>query len=394
MLAYSATDRLTRVSSFAVSDGCVESFLSLATAEGASFHDALAELDASYAAALQSHGLSDSSAVFCRVFLSDVLNQQAALLGSALMARLRCSCALSVVEQKPLGTGPVSMLSYHLRQPANPVTKRLSPLSPGRWQNELVVEGRAYSLLLTANYTGGDTVDAYGQTKTTFAALDAVIDGHGMSLLDNGIRTWVYVRDLDNHYLDMVRARRECFSEHGLTHETRYLASTGILGMTFSPKRIVSVDSLSVGGLRPGQVIRMEAPSHMGPTIEYGVTFERGLRVRFGDRSHLYISGTASIDSRGEVLHEGNAERQTRRAVENVRALLAAQSATVGDLAYVIAYVRNAHDRRQVEKVLDEELGQRVPLVMTEAAVCRPSWLMELEGVAVIPDESPFPRFL
>jgi enamine deaminase RidA (YjgF/YER057c/UK114 family) len=301
---------------------------------------------------------------------------------------------LSVVEQKPLGNGPVSMLSYHLRQPTNPVNKRLSPFSPGRWQNELVVEGRAYSLLLTANYTGGDTLDAYGQTKTTIDALDAVIDGHGMSLLDNGIRTWVYVRDLDNHYLDMVRARRECFAEHGLTHETRYLASTGILGMTFSPKRIVSVDSLSVGGLRPGQVIRMEAPSHMGPTIEYGVTFERGLRVRFGDRSHLYISGTASIDSRGEVLHEGNAERQTRRAVENVRALLAAQSATVGDLAYVIAYVRNAHDRRQVEKVLDEELGQRVPLVMTEAAVCRPSWLMELEGVAVIPDESPFPRFL
>ena len=164
--------------------------------------------------------------------------------------------------------------------------------------------------------------------------------------------------------------------------------------MTYSPERIVSVDSLSVGGLAAGQVVRMEALSHLRPTILYGVTFERGLRVRFGDRSHLYISGTASINSEGEVLHEGDAELQTRRAVENVRALLEAQSATLKDMAYVIAYVRNVHDRQQVRKVLDEALGGKVPLVLTEAAVCRPTWLMELEGVAIIPDKGEFPPFL
>ena len=138
----------------------------------------------------------------------------------------------------------------------------------------------------------------------------------------------------------------------------------------------------------------MEALSHLRPTILYGVTFERGLRVRFGDRSHLYISGTASINSQGEVLHEGDAGLQTRRAVENVRALLEAQSATLADLAYVIAYVRNVHDRQQVRKVLDEELGEGTPLVFAEAAVCRPAWLMELEGVAIIHDRSEFPPFL
>ena len=138
----------------------------------------------------------------------------------------------------------------------------------------------------------------------------------------------------------------------------------------------------------------MEALSHLGPTYRYGVTFERGLRVRFGDRSHLYVSGTASIDNRGKVLYEGNAELQTRRAVANVRALLEAQCATLDELAYVIAYVRNAHDRQQVRQVLDDELGAKVPLVFTEAAVCRPTWLMEIEGMAIMPDESDFPPFL
>ena len=35
-----------------------------------------------------------------------------------------------------------------------------------------------------------------------------------------------------------------------------------------------------------------------------------------------------------------------------------------------------------------------VPLVLTEAAVCRPTWLMELEGVAIIRDEADYPPFL
>jgi enamine deaminase RidA (YjgF/YER057c/UK114 family) len=256
------------------------------------------------------------------------------------------------------------------------------------------VKGRSYSLLLTANHTAGDLLDAYTQTQTVFASLHSCIRQSGMNLLDNGIRTWVYVRDIDNHYKDMVRARREFFAAHGLTDQTRYLASTGILGMTYSPERIVSADLLSIGGLAAGQVVRMEACSHLRPTILYGVTFERGLRVRFGDRSHLYISGTASINCEGEVLHEGDAELQTRRAIENVRALLAGQSASLDQLAYVIAYVRNVHDRQRVGKVLDEELGRKVPLVFVEAAVCRPTWLMELEGVAIVPERCDYPLFL
>jgi enamine deaminase RidA (YjgF/YER057c/UK114 family) len=394
MLTFLPIDDFARSSTFSVAGTCDESFISIVTPEGLSFSAALADLTIRYASALDRMGLSDSTAVFCRIFLSDILNQKSALLASALCGRLRTSCALSIIEQKPIGGGQLSLLSYHLRAPGKAPAKQLSRLTPDCWRNDLVVKGSNYSLLLTANHTDGERLDTYSQTQAIFDSLNSLIEQNGMSLLDNGIRTWVYVRDLDNHYKDMVRARREYFAAHGLTDNTRYLASTGILGMTYSPERIVSVDSLSVGGLAAGQVVRMEALSHLRPTILYGVTFERGLRVRFGDRSHLYISGTASINSEGEVLHEGDAELQTRRAVENVRALLEAQSATFDNLAYVIAYVRNVHDSQQVRKVLDAALGGKVPLVLTEAAVCRPTWLMELEGVAIIPDKSGFPPFL
>jgi enamine deaminase RidA (YjgF/YER057c/UK114 family) len=394
MLTFVSIDDFTRSSTFSVAGACDESFISIATPEGLSFSAALADLTIRYASALDRMGLSDSTAVFCRVFLSDILNQKSALLPSALCGRLRASCALSIIEQKPIGGGQLSLLAYHLRDPKKTHTKQQSQPTPDGWRNDLVVKGSHYSLLLTANQTDGENSDAYTQTRAILDSLNSRIEQNGMSLLNNCIRTWVYVRDIDNHYQDMVCARREYFTMRGLTDNTRYLASTGILGMTYSPERIISLDSLSVSGLAAGQVVRMEALSHLRPTINYGVTFERGLRVRFGDRSHLYISGTASINSEGEVLHEGDAELQTRRAVENVRALLEAQSATLEDMAYVIAYVRNVHDRQQVGKVLDEALGGKVPLVLTEAAVCRPTWLMELEGVAIIPDKNEFPPFL
>jgi len=383
-----------RCSEFTTDQGCDEVLFSIRTPQGVSFPDALAELTRSYSAALDRLGLSEATAVFSRIFLSDILNQKTALISSGLHNRLRACCALSILEQKPVIGGPVALLAYHIRDPKNTMTKQLVNPAAEEWRNDLLIKGNNYSLLWTANHTGGDTFDAYAQTKTIFDSLNSLIEQHGMNLLDNGIRTWVYVRDVDNHYKHMVRARKEYFTEHGLTDKTRYLASTGILGMSHSPEKIVFVDSLSIGGLKAGQIIRMEALSHLSPTILYGVTFERGLRVRFGDRSHLHISGTASINAQGEVLHVGDAEAQARRTIENIRALLQGQGAKLEDMAYIIAYVRNSHDRQLVEKVLDEEVGKKTPLVFTEAAVCRPAWLVELEGLAIIPDKNEFPPFL
>jgi enamine deaminase RidA (YjgF/YER057c/UK114 family) len=394
MLTFLDSGEFTRCSAFSTAEGCEEVFLSILTPQGVCFSDALAELESSYSAALGRRGLSEATAVFSRLFLSDILNQKPALIRSPLYNRLRASGTLSIIEQKPVACGPVALLSYHLRDPKNTVTKHLLNPAPDDWRNDLLVKGGNYSLLWTANHTGGDTFDAYAQTAAIFDSLNVLIEQHGMNLLDNGIRTWVYVRDLDNHYKHMVRARREYFAAHGLTDKTRYLASTGILGMTCSPEKIVSVDSVSIGGLKAEQIVRMEALSHLSPTILYGVTFERGLRVRFGDRSHLHISGTASIDHKGDVLHLGDAEAQTRRTIENVRALLEAQAATLDDMAYIIVYVRNSHDRQLIGKVLGEELGEKVPLVFAEAAVCRPAWLVELEGIAIIPDKTGFPPFL
>jgi enamine deaminase RidA (YjgF/YER057c/UK114 family) len=378
---------------FSTPNGCDELFFAISTTPGLSFASAIEELTRNYNLAISKAGLSDDTALFSRLFLSDIINQKNAVAASPLCSRLRQG-ALSVIEQKPAGSGPLSLFSYHVRGSSGALEKKSLVHSSEEWNNTLSASGNNYDILLTANYTCDAPLDAYRQTCGIFDALDAQLKRNNMHLLDSTIRTWIYVRDVDNHYKNMVTARREYFTAQGLTNQTRYLASTGIEGKSFSPERIVTIDSLSYRGLAANQIIRMEAPTHLSPTIVYGVTFERGLRVRFGDRSHLYISGTASINNKGEVLFCGDVEKQTRRTLENIRALLAPQGAALADMAYLLVYVRNFHEIETVRNVLHGEIGDTTPVIFAEAAVCRPAWLMEIEGVAVIPDSNDFPPFL
>jgi len=396
MLTTSKINDFVQVSTFSTPTGCEEIFLTIQTRPEIILEKALEEVAENYSLARKKAGLSGDTVVFSRLFVSDIIHQKKTLVRSSVFQQLTKG-ALSVIEQKPVNGGPLSLLSYHIfseKKTPDRQCRHHSPEDPDGWQNSAAIKGNNYSLLFTANFTSDAAPDTYGQTKTIFESLEKVISSNGMLLTDDTIRTWVFVRDIDAHYSTMVKARKDFFTALGLTEKTRYLASTGIQGDASSPDQIVSIDSLSIGGLQPRQIVRMEAPTHLSPTIQYGVTFERGLRVRFGDRSHLYISGTASIGNKGEVLFSGDAGQQTRRTVENIRALLAPHNASFDDMAYVIAYVRNFHDRESVGDVLRREIGRKIPRIFAEASVCRPAWLVELEGLAIIPDKTEFPPFL
>ena len=135
-------------------------------------------------------------------------------------------------------------------------------------------------------------------------------------------------------------------------------------------------------GFRPEQQRYLYAKTHLNPTYEYGVTFERGTRMDFGDRRHVYISGTASINNRGEVVYEGDIIRQTHRMWENVEALLAEAETTFDDVAQIIVYIRDVADFATVSRLFAERFPQ-TPYVITLAPVCRPTWLIEMECLAI-----------
>lgn len=240
----------------------------------------------------------------------------------------------------------------------------------------------AYEMEWFATPFGGEP-DSGAQTAAEFRRAEEKISGHGGTIPHNLVRTWLYCRDVDNRYAGLVRARREFFTARGLTPETHYIASTGIEGSSVEFDRLVRMDSLALYGHAPEQVRYLSAPDMLSPTHVYGVTFERGVRLRFGDRSHAYISGTASIDRNGEILHPGDVAGQTRRLLDNVAALLADGEMEMRDLALAVVYLRDGADAPAVEAVLRTRLPARLPRLTVRAAVCRPGWLVEMEAIAV-----------
>jgi enamine deaminase RidA (YjgF/YER057c/UK114 family) len=102
----------------------------------------------------------------------------------------------------------------------------------------------------------------------------------------------------------------------------------------------------------------------------------------------VFLSGTASIDASGDIVHEGDVVKQLGRTMENIEALLANAGANAGDLVSLLVYLRDPADGEVIGQALHERLGG-VPFVLLHAPVCRPGWLVEIEGVAIVSAQRP-----
>ena len=220
------------------------------------------------------------------------------------------------------------------------------------------------------------------QTESLLINYEETLQSFGATLADNCIRTWFFVRDVDTQYTGMVKARKENFIEQGLTEQTHYISSTGLGGLPADTRALVQMGTYAITGFQPEQQSYLYAPTHLNPTYEYGVTFERGTVMQYGDRRHVFISGTASIDNKGEVVHVGDIVKQTERMWENVETLLAEGGTTYDDVCQIIVYLRDISDYPLVKTMFNKKFPD-IPTVITLAPVCRPSWLIEMECMAI-----------
>ena len=371
--------------SFRGESGGSEHFISVEASAGLAFAEQLGLVERRYAEAREALGLAPESAIFRRLFVSDLMNQAQAIRASSLCGtEAEGPVAVSIVQQAPLPGAKVALLAYHLTDDAGIAKERLSP-------HHVQVGKRGLRHLWSTRLCAGSDAapaSAAGQTREIFADLIATLAGAGGTLRDHCVRTWIYVKDVNVFYKDMVESRRELFERQGLTADTHYLASTGIEGGCAHRYDLVAMDAYSILGMAPGQMSYLNDFDRLCPTRNYGVTFERGTRIAYADRSHHFISGTASIDGTGAVVHRGHVLRQLERTLENVEALLGAGRAGLGDMMHLTVYLRDPADFPSVEGYLSERF-RGLPMVIVEGAVCRPEWLIEVEGVAAVADAAP-----
>ncbi|MCC6220540.1 MAG: hypothetical protein IT291_04775 [Deltaproteobacteria bacterium] len=226
-----------------------------------------------------------------------------------------------------------------------------------------------------------DNTDAEEQTAAIFSLLEKKLEPFGATTEANVLRTWIYAPNVDADYPGIVRARKAHFDKINLTEKTHYTASTGIQGSTGNRFARVSMDAYAVTSLNGPRVRYLSAPEHLGPTHVYGVTFERATAIELGETDFLFISGTASIDVPGNVVHPGDVVGQTKRTLENITGLLTAGGFGVEDLSSLIVYLRDPTDFGFVKPVIEALVGP-LPVIYVKAAVCRPAWLIEIEATA------------
>ncbi len=311
--------------------------------------------------------------VFMRWFLSDSANQ-ASLLPEA-------GCARSVVEQPPLNLTKLALWIWL----AEDVEMALQP------DGSHAMRRGSYLHLFEAG-SSRPGLGPYASTYDIFSSAELRLRSYGGSLLDSCVRTWLFVQNVDVNYSGVVEGRNSAFEEFGLTQQTRFIASTGIGGRHADKSVAIQMDSYSVRGLKEGQMRQISAPQYLNPTSEYGVSFERATSIDYGDRRHLFISGTASIDNRGQVVWEGDIRRQTERMWTNVGALLLEAECDWEDVGQILVYLRDPADYGVVNAMFTQRFPD-TPFVILLAPVCRPGWLIEMECMAMRPIESEYENF-
>lgn len=355
--------------SFGTEKGVTE-YHALLTLErpSSSFEQQLKKLQHGYDTLVADELPAGTVPAFRRFFLSDAANQTEPLMQQE---RANTFCALSIVQQPPLNGTKIAMWVYFFSEAI--VHSHSTVL------HEVAHNG--YRHLWSGGLSNKAANSEY-QTRLLFNDYILQLSGQNSSLATHCVRTWLFVQNVDVNYAGVVKARRDVLLTQNLNEKTHYIASTGIEGRHADPEVLVQMDAYAVEGLSEEQIQFLYAPTHLNPTYEYGVTFERGVAVTYGDRRHVYISGTASIDNRGEIVHPGNILMQTGRMMENIEVLLQEAGAGMQDVMQAIVYLRDIADYMPVKKYLQSHYPD-LPYILVLAPVCRPGWLIETECIAV-----------
>lgn len=118
-------------------------------------------------------------------------------------------------------------------------------------------------------------------------------------------------------------------------------------------------------------------------------SFSRGMRIDLNGLAILLISGTASINERGESVHHGDLRAQTRRTFHNITKLLESEGATWKDVVRTSCYLRDierdyaAFNEERTSFYREQGLDPLPASTGIQAILCRPELLVEIEAIAM-----------
>jgi len=374
-------------------NGCgpIKLYVGVCPTSRGSFEDQVRDIYRKLRELLQEQGARRHDVVTERVFFSDLEDQvetfrkirEEFYVGGD--GASRCLPATTYLQQPPCEPGVLCELQLRVIFPVpgdgEEVEVRDLEGLPAPATGK-VVSSRGYDHVYLQNLTGGrpgDGLDFTGQMEQAFDQAAAVLEQENLTFRDV-IRTWIYVDEMERDYGDLNEVRTAFFKRQEVK---RLPASTGIQGGVYPCGRGGSLDLYALRTDRSVQIQVMHAPT-LNEAWSYGSSFSRGMTVTREDRTVAYISGTASIDDTGQVVHVGDIEGQVQRMLLNVEQLLAGSGAQVSDIVRATTYLKDSEDFEAFKRIYTERgFPLNIPHTICKAEVCRPDWLVEIEVTAI-----------
>jgi aminoacrylate peracid reductase len=122
-------------------------------------------------------------------------------------------------------------------------------------------------------------------------------------------------------------------------------------------------------------IILKDSPPPLAP-------YSPGVRVE----NVVYVSGMLAIDKDGKTVGEGDAGRQTRQVLENIKGVLAAAGCSLRDVAFNAIFLKDLSDYATMNSVYREYFPYEPPArFCIRADLVKPEFLVEIASTAHVP---------
>lgn len=292
--------------------------------------------------------------------------------------------SLSYVSQPPLTAPLIMEVHSYIPDDEDRITYKHLGIIP-----YVIIENPSGRFL----YAGGFQGDVIGQNIQTqsdevFRQIGEILD-YEQFPVNSIIRQWNYIERItciegvDQHYQAFNNSRSDFYGQ--TTWGNGYPAATGIganLGgilVDLDAAVFTTPDSFATP---IDNKLQVAAHAYSDQVLEEAnrkkttPKFERAKSMTFGDRSLVYISGTAAI--RGENSLDGvGLEKQLHITMENIAEL-------IGDarLRMLRVYLKYPEDYAEAERLM-QGYAKDIPVSYMWADVCRDELLIEIEGIAI-----------
>ena len=200
------------------------------------------------------------------------------------------------------------------------------------------------------------------------------------------LRVWNYLPDINAETHGLERYQAFCIGRYQALKARpdfeHHLPAACTIG-TRSPGFLIYFLASKDPGVQienPRQTSAFHYPRRYGPKSP---SFSRAVLRGWGEESHLYISGTASIVGL-DTLHQRDALSQLDETLNNLDSVITHANKLTGSrlrFSLLKTYIRNSIDLVAVKERITRRFGDDVPLLILRGDICREDLLIELEGI-------------